>query len=271
MQIWNPWGFQHVLRRSQNAGKHIQGKFTGECRGHSLTIHPCSISLQHTFDPEPYRLHYYMSWSLLISFVLCVMRSVGSVVTSDTEESPSQERTSHSQASPHKVQSSEISLISSWTNESAWEAAVPHYPRSGISPKWFGCCQALRAVCTECPTLVTAMGSPHRAPAATGSCLQDFCAKGTSKLKEVSQMRLCIEGRILSVVRAHVEPWGRCSQGLGGRKQPQVSPSVVTSQEHSPSSVWAVGWDCWAASPGGTAQDINITIYFSPLVFGKNK
>lgn len=171
------------------------------------------MSLQHILDPEAYRLHYEMSWSLLISFVLCVRRSVGSVVISDTEESPSQERTSHAQVSPHRVQSSEISLTQcSWTNQSAWEAAVPHYLRSGTSPEWFDCCQTLRAVCTLCPMLVTVMGSPHRAPR------RDACRISVQKAyqnwKKNHRWDCVLRGGILNLVTAHAEPWGRCSQGL---------------------------------------------------------
>lgn len=81
----------------------------------------------------------------------------------------------------------------------------------------------------------------------------------------------CIDGRILNYATAHTEPWGRGSQGTGW----QEPTTGVTQCGHipgaaaSPQLCVSCGLGFCAASPRGTAQDI--TIPFSPLVFGKSK
>lgn len=182
---------------------------------------------------------------------LSLVREVCSAVTSDTEESSGVMRGT---STPHEqMESSETSLTQcSSTNEAVWAACVLHHLRSGTSPKCFGCCEALSAVCTECPVLVTAMESHRELPA------------GFQNGKKYHRQDCVLKGG--SWIMSHMEPWGRCSQGLGGRNQPQVSPRVVTLQEHSAP---ALGWDCCAASLGATAQES--TTRFSPLVFGKIK
>lgn len=133
-----------------------------------------------------------------------MVQSVGSLVTADQKRYNSRRGCQPEEKFPcsgvvkdtptphNEIESSVTSLKQCCrANKSACEAGVitsdlvPHQS-SYVADK-------TSVLCALSEWSAVAMGSPNGVPIATESCLRDFCVKGISKLKDVSQIRLCID------------------------------------------------------------------------------